>query len=86
MSEPGKCPECKTDLTVCEVGPYCANPECPVCDDADLWDGNRNRRPGPMDGVLFGELFESVREAGDMRARHALDEAAPGQRWLCDFR
>ena len=43
-----KCPECGSELV--DAGPvavYCPNDDCPVFDDACLWDGRGNRKPGP---------------------------------------
>ena len=44
-----KCPECKADMVHAEgIGEICSNGACPVCDDANLWDGKGNRSDSPI--------------------------------------
>ena len=59
-----RCPECGEVLTdVSDIGECCFNDDCPVLDDALLWDGNGNRSKGPeikIVSVPADDLFLSI--------------------------
>jgi uncharacterized protein (DUF2164 family) len=52
----GDCPECHTELeNAAGIGPYCSNKDCPVSDDATLWDGEGNREESPIKLIFNGK-------------------------------